>query len=496
MIAESEYLARDAVGLAELVRKKEVTPNELLDAALARAAKVEPKIHSIVMPMHAIARRRAASSLEGAFAGVPFLVKDLHQGYAGVPLSSGNKALKKAHLGPHEHAEIVKRWLDTGVVIFGRTNTPEFGAKGITEPEAWGPTHNPWNLAHSPGGSSGGAAAAVAAGIVPMAGASDGGGSIRIPASATGLFGIKPGRGRTPWGPEQSEMLHGAAMNHVLTRSVRDSALMLDHSHGHELGGHFRIALPERAYADEVGRDPGKLRIAFSTRSPLGTEVDPEAVKAVEDAARLLASLGHDVEPGEPAIDGVRLAGDFLQMWFANMSVIVAEVRAQTGCGDEGFELDTLTMAAIGRGMSALQYLEGLKRWEEYGRRLAELHARYDVFMTPTTGGPAPEIGSVVTPPALQRVVYAALKLGGGRLINLAKSAIDNVARDSLKHVPFTQLANLTGVPAMSVPLHWCANGLPLGVQFVADHGGEGLLFRLAGQLEQARPWKERRAVL
>jgi amidase len=382
------------------------------------------------------------------------------------------------------------------VVIFGHTNTPEFGAKAITEPDAWPATANPWNLAHSPGGSSGGAAAAVAGGIVPIAGASDGGGSIRIPAAATGLFGLKPGRGRTPWGPAYSEHLHGAAMNHVLTRSVRDSALMLDATHGSERGERFKIAPPERPYSEEIAREPGRLRIAFTTRSPLDMPVDPEAVTAVEDTARLLESLGHHVEQAEPAIDGRKLAGDFLRMWFANLAVLVADTRAQTGAGDEGFELDTLAMAAMGRGMNAAEYVQAYLRWNEYGVRLSELHAKYDLYLTPTIAGPPPRLGEVRTPPVLSRVLGVALKLGASRLISLTAGAVDRVARDNLRRVPFTQLANLTGVPAMSVPLHVCKNGLPLGVQFVADHGGEGVLLCLAAQLERARPWAERRPSL
>ena len=496
MISQADYLAHDAVGLADLVRTKQVSASELLEAAIARAEAVNPKLNAIVMPMYEVARRRAAGTLDGPFAGVPFLVKDLHQGYAGVPTSAGNKALKRASLGPSVHAEITRRWLQTGVVIFGRTNTPEFGAKGITEPEAWGATSNPWNLAHSPGGSSGGSAAAVAGGMVPMAGASDGGGSIRIPASAAGLFGLKPGRGRIPWGPDQTEMMHGAATNHVISRSVRDSALMLDLTHGDELGAPFRIAPPERPYLDEVGREPRRLRIGFSARSPLDTPVDPEATRAVEHTTKLLTSLGHEVEPAEPAIDGARLAGDFLRMWFANLATIVSDVRALTGCGDEGFELDTLTMAAIGASMSATTYVDGVKRWDEYRRQLAQFHARYDLFLTPTNAGPALKTGALDTPPWLQQVVRGAFKVGASRLLTAAEGAIDRVARQGLQHTPFTQLANLTGVPAMSVPLHQCANGLPLGVQFTADHGGEGLLFSLAAQLERAQPWADRRPAL
>jgi amidase len=486
-----DYASYDATGLARLVAERQVTAEELLDAALARAATVNPKLNAIIVPMHDLARQRAREKLDGPFAGVPFLTKDLFQEYAGVRTAYGCQALKNAGNTAAEHAEITARWLRAGVVIFGRTNTPEFGAKGITEPEAWGATRNPWNLAHTPGGSSGGSAAAVAAGIVPMAGGNDGGGSIRLPAGHCGLFGLKPGRGRTPWGPAYGELMHGAAMNHVLTRSVRDSAAMLDATHGPEIGSLYRIAPPERPYLDEVGREPGRLKIGFTARSPIGTEVHPEAVKAVEDAAQLLESLGHHVEPAAPAIDGMQLATDFIVMWFANCAATVDQIKRQTGCGNDGFELDTLGMAAFGRATRASAYVEGYMRWNDYSRKLGEFHQKYDLFMTPTMALPPARIGEVATPAwqavALRIVLWLRLE----KLV-LTSGMVEQMARENLKWVPFTQLGNLTGVPAMSVPLHWTADGLPLGVHFVAPHGGEGLLFRLAGQLERAKPWADR----
>ncbi|HUR41158.1 MAG TPA: amidase [Verrucomicrobiae bacterium] len=490
-----EYGEYDALGLAELVRQKQVTAPELLEAAIARAEAVNPRLNAIIIPMHDIARARAEQRLEGPFAGVPFLVKDLFQEYQGVRACYGSKSLKNAGYVAEQHSEITARWLKAGTVIFGRTNTPEFGAKGITEPEAWGPTRNPWNLAHTPGGSSGGSAAAVAARIVPMAGGNDGGGSIRLPAGHCGLFGLKPGRGRTPWGPTYAELMHGAAMNHVLTRSVRDSAAMLDATHGPEIGSMYRIEPPKRPYLEEVGASPGKLRIGFTRKSPIGTEVHAEAVKAVEDAAKLLESLGHHVEEAEPAIDGMQMAQDFTVMWFANCAATAEAIRRQTGCGDEGFELDTLAMGAFGRASRASDYVSGYLRWNDYSRKLGEFHQKYDLMMTPTMALPPARVGQIVTP-GWQQVaikVLMALRLQG---LLLRGPFVEDMVRENLKWVPFTQLGNLTGVPAMSVPLHWTADGLPLGTHFVAPHGGEGVLFRLAGQLEQARPWKERRPLL
>ncbi|HXG28131.1 MAG TPA: amidase [Nevskiales bacterium] len=511
-----EYRKHDGLGLAELVAKKEVTPAELLEVAIARAEAVNPKLNAIIIPMYDLARERARQALSGPFAGVPFLVKDLFQEYAGVRAAYGCKALKAANYTADAHAEITARWLKAGTVIFGRTNTPEFGAKGITEPDAWGPTRNAWNPAHTPGGSSGGSATAVAAGIVPMAGANDGGGSIRIPASACGLFGLKPGRGRTPWGPRYGELMHGAAMNHIVSRSVRDSAAMLDATHGPELGSLFRIEPPERPYIEEVTRDPGKLRIAFTTRSPIGMPVHPEAVRAVRETAQLLASLGHHVEGAEPEINGLQLAEDFITMWFANCAATVDEIKKQTGCGDSGFELDTLAMVAFGHASRASEYVAGYLRWSDYARKLGEFHQKYDLLMTPTWAMPPARIGEIVTPRWQQVAMKILMALGLTRVV-LNSGMIEKMVQENLKWVPFTQLANLTGVPAMSVPLHWTTGeipapqpgdalhperkasqqppavpGLPMGVQFVAPHGGEGLLFRLAGQLEQAKPWFHR----
>ncbi len=488
MIAFEEYRALDGVALAELVRSGQVAARELLEVAIARAEHVNPRLNAIVTPMFEHAR--AYAHRDGPFGGVPFLIKDLFQDYQGVTASSGCAAFKRAGHVATQHSEIVARWLRAGVVVFGRTNTPEFGAKGITEPAAWGATRNPWDLTRSPGGSSGGAAAAVAAGIVPLAGASDGGGSIRIPAACTGLFGFKPGRGRTPMGPDYGEALHGAALNHVLTRSVRDSAAMLDATHGGELASLFALAPPERAYTEELLREPGKLRIAFSTRSPLGMEVHPDAVAAVERTARLLEELGHDVEEAEPAIDGVALARDFCVVWFAHVARMVEETERLFGAAE--VELDTIAMAAVARSTSSVAYANSYTNWLVYARQLAEFLSERDLYLTPTLAAPPPEVGARTTPAWAERALKLSLPLGGKKLIPLAAGTIQQTILANLAWVPFTQLANITGVPAMSVPLERFASGLPLGVQFLAPHGGEGRLFSLAGQLERAAPWSVR----
>jgi amidase len=484
-----EYRACDATELARLVSKREVEPAELLRLAIDRTREVE-HLNAVITPMFDEARDRAAKSLSGPFAGVPFLLKDLTQEYAGVPCAMGNKALKERKYTPQFHAEIVNRWLAAGVVVLGRTNTPEFGAKAITEPEAWGATRNPWNQDRIPGGSSGGSAAAVAAGIVPFAGANDGGGSIRIPAACCGLFGLKPGRGRTPMGPEFGETLHGAVTNHVLTRSVRDSAAMLDAAHGPETASLFHIKPPEQSYAEGMKRSPGKLRIAFSFVSPFG-KVDTEARLAVETTVGLLTSLGHEVEEATPDIDSMMMAQDFLSLWFVNAALMVEQVRSITGCDNSGFELDTLGLAALGRSLRADEYVASYQRCLHYTRQLGSFFENHDLFLTPTLAAPPARIGEIATPAWQRQALKIVLGLHASRLL-LETGMVEKMAHENLKWVPFTQLANLTGVPAMSVPLHWCKNGLPLGVQFVGPHSSETRLLQLAAQLEEISPWFDR----
>ncbi|GEL22631.1 putative amidase [Pseudonocardia sulfidoxydans NBRC 16205] len=484
-----EYRRHDAVGLAELVAKGEVSASELLETAIARAEEVEPRIHALVRPMYEIARARAAGPLTGPFAGVPFLIKDLGQHYAGLPTGAGSRA--PASYPQPVHAVVVQHWLDAGLVPFGKTNTPEFGAKAITEPDANGPSCNPWDTGRTPGGSSGGSAAAVAAGVVPVAGASDGGGSIRIPAACCGLFGLKPGRGLLPDGPDVAERLHGAAVNGVVSRSVRDTAAMLDVLAGPDPGGPYPTARPAEPFADLARRDPGTLRIGFSTTSPLGTPVDAQAVAAVEDAATLLAAAGHEVEAAASGVDERQLAKDFLTMWFAAVAAQVAETRALTGCGPDAFELDTRIMAAVGRATSAPTYIAAHGRWNDHTRRLAAFHERYDLLLTPTLARPPVRIGELDAPEAVQRASRVLLRAHAAGL--LAKTnVLDTLIDQNLSPVPFTQLANITGRPAMSVPLYRTPEGLPLGVQFVGPLGGEGRLLALATQLEAARPWADR----
>ncbi|MFI9381862.1 amidase [Kutzneria sp. NPDC052558] len=482
-----EYRRFDAVGLAELVARGEVSASELLELAIARAEAVHPRLNLYALPMHDIARKRAAAELSGPFAGVPFLIKDLGQDYQGLPTGSGSRSLRGHRAA--EHAVVVQRWLDAGLVIFGKTTTPEFGTKAVTESLATGPTRNPWNLDHTPGGSSGGTAAAVAAGVVPVAGASDGGGSIRIPAACCGLFGLKPGRGVVPAGPLRAESFHGAATDGVISRTVRDSAAMLDVLTAKpDLAGPYLSARPEDSYLNLAAREPGKLRIGFTTRSPIDGPVDAEAVAAVEHAAKVLAELGHEVEPAEPGINGNQLAEDFLAAWCANAAFIMAQI----GGPKSGYELDTHLLAAAAWGRRAPEQVATLARWHVHARALAAFHERYDLLLTPTLARPPVRVGELDTPPAVRALGEILLRLKMVGVFSRTKAWRDQVVAN-LAPVPYTQLANITGRPAMSVPLHQTARGLPLGVQFVGGLGAEPTLLALASQLEAHQPWADRR---
>ena len=486
-----DYQSHDAVGLAALVRDKHVSAQDLLEAARARAAQVNDRINAVVVD---IDPPRSASAEGGPFAGVPFLLKDLGQDLEGYPTSGGSRSL--ATTPATENATVVQRWLDAGLVVFGKTNTPEFGAKGVTESHLFGPARNPWNTDHTPGGSSGGAAAAVAAGIVPCAAASDGGGSIRIPASACGIFGLKASRGLVPSGPLVQEGMGGAATHGVVSRSVRDSAAMLDVLAGGAPDGPYLAALPATSYAAEVGQDPGPLRIGLCTTSAINPKPHAEAVAAATEAGQLLESLGHEVEQLDTApFDDQALAKDFLTTWFVYAAVSVAQAKELSGSGDSGFEPDTLVMAALGRATKPVDLLRATENRQAHIRRLAEFHQTFDLLLTPTTALPPPRIGAFDLPAAMQKAQQALVRARGGGLLRFTP-LVDQLISENLGWVPYTQLANLTGRPAMSVPLHWTEDGLPIGVQLVGRLGSDGLLLRLAAQLEQAQPWADKRPVM
>ncbi|MEJ5359678.1 MAG: amidase family protein [Desulfobacterales bacterium] len=492
MAAFSEYEHFDGLGLAALVRRGEVSPAEILEAALERIERLNPRLNAVVTRMEEAARRALSRLPDGPFRGVPFLIKDLLSVCAGVPLTFGSRALR--NFVPDHDGELVRRWRRAGLVIVGKTNTPELGLVAYTEPELFGPTRNPWDPGRTPGGSSGGAAAAVAAGIVPLAGAGDGGGSIRIPAAYCGLFGLKPSRGRTPSGPDFGEIWQGAVVEHVVSRTVRDSAAALDAVCGPERGAPYIVAPPERPYLEEVRRDPGRLRVAFSIRSPVGLSVHPEHAKAVLEAAVFLARAGFEVEEREPPLDGIELARSYLTLLYAEVAADLREIERLLGrrLSRADVERPTWILGKIGWITPAPELSAAKRLWGRAGRVMGEFHETWDLYLSPTTAHPPARIGELrpgtLEMLALRAVDRLGLVSGIHRLGLLEKIAFRNLER-----TPFTQLANFTGQPAMSVPVAWSRQGLPIGVQFTAPIGREDLLFRLAGLLETERPWFERR---
>lgn len=488
----AEYLAHDATALAERVRRHEVSPGDLLDLALAQLSRVQPRVNAVVHDMQAQARSQIAGGLQGPLAGVPFLLKDGLQDYAGVPTAVGSAALR--HAVPRVHAATTRRFLQAGLVVFGKTNLPELGLKGVSDSRAFGAVSNPWDVSRNAGGSSGGAAAAVAAGVLPMAAGSDGGGSLRIPGSWCGLFTLKPSRGRVSEGPAVGEVWFGACTHGVLSRSVRDCALALDLLCGPEPGDPFVVS-PSPGFVPALQQAVPRLRIGWSVESPVGTPVHPEGVAAVERAVPLLQQLGHDVRPAAPGIDGRALARSYVTVYFATVAAEMAQAQAQAGARESDFEPLTRLLGSLGRGTPAVTLATELMRWNEFARALGDFHRGFDLLLTPVTAVPALRHGEADLPPWQERVLGLARSAGLLRLLagtRLVDGIVDAMARDSLAPYPFTQLANLTGTPAMSVPLHHTADGLPMGVQFVGRPGEEALMLQLAAQLERAAPWFDR----
>ncbi|NWH07741.1 MAG: amidase [Alphaproteobacteria bacterium] len=474
-MTHKDYTAHDAVGLAGLIARKDVSAAELLDTAIARMEAVNPSINAVVLQHRDLARKAIADGLpRGPFAGVPFLLKDLNAALKGTVTTQGSRFFKDA-VADHD-STLVERYKRAGLVIFGKTSSPEFGATCSTEPTLFGPCRNPWNLGHTPGGSSGGAAAAVAAGIVPAAHASDGGGSIRIPASACGLFGMKPTRGRTPSGPKRGEGWAGLSIAHVVSHSVRDSAALLDATDGPASGDPYAAPPKLRPYAEELNEKPGRLRIALNVTAQNGAAVDPECRAAAEGAARLLESLGHHVEEARPAIDAAALRQ--AQATIVSISTAAAFKERAMELGreprpDEMEHINALT-AEIGNKTSGVDYLMAIGAVHRAGRVVGEFFESFDVLLTPTMG---------------------CVPMAVGRL-SLARTDIAGWLEDLGSAIAFTTLANQTGCPAMSLPLAMSQSGLPIGVMGMAACGREDMLFRLAAQVEEAAPWKDRRPAL
>jgi amidase len=473
MMDMDELAHEDCVGLAEWVRTGEVTPLELVDAAIARIEAMNPRLNAVVTPMFEQAREQAqqGSALTGPFAGVPYLLKDILASCQGVPMTSGSRALRD-HV-PKRDSVLVQRLRGAGFLFVGKTNVPEFGFLPTTEPALHGPCRNPWDLGRTTGGSSGGSAAAVAAGMVPAAHANDGGGSIRIPAACCGLFGLKPTRGRITLGPDLGDIMGGFVAEHCVSRTVRDSAAILDATQGPAPGDPYFAPSPPRPYLQEVGASPGRLRIAFLTEPPAEADVHPDCVAAVHDAARVCEALGHHVEEAKPPRITPMITDAFLVVWAAGAAATVDGWGLVLGRHLAEHEVEPLTWALADKGRrdSAGTYLLAQGLLQRITRQLARWANGVDVVLTPTLAEPPVPLGTFAAPAGEPLAV------------------MDRAAR----FAPFTALANVTGQPAMSVPLHWNDAGLPVGVQFTGRYGDEATLFRLAAQLEEARPWASRR---
>jgi len=476
----------DATAMAELVRDKEIEHFELLETAIEIAEEVNPAINAIIHPMYDLAREMSEQiDLSAPFAGVPFLIKDLAIHIADTTLSDGSAGYR-GRISDSD-SSVTQRYREAGLLFMGKTNTPEFGFTPWTEPRAFGPTRNPWNTERTPGGSSGGSAAAVAAGIVPMATASDGGGSIRIPASCCGLFGLKPSRGRISLGPHAGESWNGATMEHCVSRSVRDSARLLDATQGDSPGEGRAMRLPERPYVEEIEEDPQPLRIGFWTQHPLGQKVDTACVAAIQHTAQLLESLGHHVEEAAPPYEGKYLTESFITMVGAEAAATLDELAEYLGRPVRPADVEPATFATalLGRTMRAVDYAKVARQWNELCRRMGAFHQTYDVLLTPVASS-RPFIIGAMDDPGEERLIKFVNFFRLGKLVYRERIKI---AEKTFGYIPFTPFANMTGQPSMSVPLYQSEDNLPVGSMFTAPIGREDILFRLAGQLERAQPW-------
>jgi amidase len=475
----AEYAAYDGLGLAELVKRGDVTPTELVDEAIARIERHNSQLNAVIYKMYEQGRAAAAVLTKTRhearpFHGVPFLLKDILGNYAGVPTALGCRFMTGV-VAPHDDTLVV-RYKAAGLVALGKTNAPECGILPTTEPALYGPCRNPWNLAHSTGGSSGGSAAAVAAGIVPLAHANDGGGSIRIPAACCGLVGLKPTRGRNPLGPDLGDMMGGLVAEHVVSRTVRDCAAALDCTHGPEPGDPYYAPPVARPFLDEARTAPGRLRIAFATKSPTGTKLHPDCVAAVEATAKLCADLGHIVEEGAPPLDPVSFWAAFSSVFSVAtpMMIDAFAMQHERTPTERDFEPLTWGLYQMGKQVSGSQYQIGIAMIQMAARQIARWHATYDCWLTPTLGAPPLALGTI---DINQRDPFLAMQ-------------------PITEYVPFTPIQNATGQPSISLPLYWNAAGLPIGLMFTGRFGDEATLLRLAAELEEARPWKDRRPAI
>ncbi|SET39988.1 amidase [Oceanobacillus limi] len=481
------FLSLDATKMAELVKIGEVTSDELVEHSLKQLEKVNPSLNAVVHNRKGKVLSEKVIDKGAPFAGVPILLKNISQALQGEPLTSGSKLLAKNISKSDTH--LVQRIRQSGFRFIGHTNTPEFGLKNISEPVHYGPTRNPWNMEHSPGGSSGGSAAAIASGVVPLAGASDGGGSIRIPASFSGLFGLKPTRGRTPVGPGVGRQWQGASIDFMLSRTVRDSAAMLDNLQVIQPEAAFQTPLYKNGYKRTLGQTFERpLRVAFSTKSPVGTPVSEDAVQAVKKTISWLEEQGHHVEEKDNGVDGVQLMRDYYLMNSGEISSVIQKMEQGFGrkITAEDVEIETWLLHVAGKSVTAAEFSASLASWDVAAANMAKLHETYDFYITPATAFTAPRVGELTHSQSEQEKLRESVQL-------LDKQGQQELIYDmflpSLTYTPFTQLANLTGQPAMSLPVFLSDEGLPLGVQVMASKGEEHRLLQLAYQIEQSDLW-------
>lgn len=488
-----EYDDLDATALAELTSSGAVSPQEVLEAAIERAEARNPQLNAIVAPLYGRARARAIELPRGPLYGVPFLLKDLKAQLAGTPTSNGTRLLQGKIAT--ETSLLAARFEEAGVQMLGKSSSPEFGIMGVTEPEVWGPCRNPWDLTRTPGGSSGGAAAAVAARIVPVAHAGDGGGSIRIPASACGLFGLKPTRGRVSMAPFLGEGWGGFVQEGVVSRSVRDAALCLDQIDPITPGEPYAAPQKERPWTAHLAPPSRRLKVAFTTGALYGARTHPECVRAVESALALLRELGHEVEEATPPFDRDAMVEAFFYTVACGTARFVEETAQSAGRKPRAadFEPATWVLAQIGWKCDGATLIQAQQTMHRASRAVAAFFTRYDLFVSSVHAEPPVKIGELA-PSASQQVQLSIVRaLNSKRLLD---KVLDTLGEEALARTPNTQLFNQTGQPAMSVPLYVTPAGQPLGVQFAAPFGAEGLLFSVAAELEAARPWAHRKPPL
>lgn len=491
-----DYRTTDGIAMGQAVASGAISAQELVEAGVARTLAVNPLLNAMTIEAfehgrdaaRAIDRLRAQDARLPCFAGVPLLLKDLNSPCRGIELTQGSR-FRRGYLPDYDSA-VVERLKMAGMAIFGRSNSAEYGSGLVTEPELWGPTRNPWNPVLTPGGSSGGAAAAVASGMIPIGHCNDAGGSARLPASYCGLFGVKPSRGRTPNGPELGELWRGMVVEGVMTRSVRDAAAFLDCIAGPDVGAVHHAPQPQRAYVDEIVLPPGRLRIAFTTKPPLPLPVDPEICAAVERAARVAADLGHEVVEDAPVFDPLLLYGNFLKFGMVAAAFTFQLDAWRVGRPPEpgDHEIGTRFAAQMGKAIGADDY-EMANFWlRREARRIASFFERYDVWLTPVSlTMPAPVGALKVTQKERQRME---LLLENGQVAPKFDSAsVGDMVSQRYRNSAFLPLANITGHPAVSIPFSKSIAGLPIGAHFMGRFGDEGTLFRLAAQIENALPW-------